>query len=250
MQIRTKRTIRLIIYALCGLFTGLAPALSTHAQEADHGIAAFSVWQPKDGQDEQFEQGYKEHLQWHQRSGDTWDWYGWYIISGPRTGWFMDATFGHSWVDYSHSVDPAGDEADNKKHTEPFGNYQGNFKVSRIDEASTTDTAGLRTPYCRMITLRTYETNNVRKLLAKLRDRYVKNYGIQNFQAYQVVEGGDLHEYVLLIGLPAWADWTKTAGFTDDLQKAMALTYSSPVLIEVPRSELLAYNAGMCLIHR
>jgi hypothetical protein len=58
-------------------------------------LAAFSIWKPKDNQAARFEAGYKQHLKWHLASADRWNWYGWFIVSGPRDGEFLDATFGH-----------------------------------------------------------------------------------------------------------------------------------------------------------
>ncbi len=63
-------------------------------------------------------------------NNDPWDWYGWYVISGERSGHFIDATFGHSWSDFDNPVNPAGDGADNDLHTEPFGNFIMGYKLS------------------------------------------------------------------------------------------------------------------------
>src|SRR5688500_7792353 len=97
--------------------------LGSLANAQQSNIAHVSVWLPKPGHELNFENGYKQHLKWHAANNDRWDWYGWYVISGDRTGHFIDATFGHAWSDYGHPVDAAGDWADNNLHTAPFGNF-------------------------------------------------------------------------------------------------------------------------------
>ena len=87
---------------MIGMYFISAFSCGAQTGSGDHGIAAFSFWQPKDAQ--RFEAGYKKHLQWHKNSGDAWDWYGWYVISGPHDGQFLDATFDHSFSDFMHPV--------------------------------------------------------------------------------------------------------------------------------------------------
>jgi hypothetical protein len=66
------------------LFTIIFLFCTTSVLAQDKGIAHFSVWSPK--QEANFKSGYKQHLQWHKANNDSWNWYGWYIISGPRAG--------------------------------------------------------------------------------------------------------------------------------------------------------------------
>lgn len=87
-----------------------------HVMAQNGPVAHFSFWQPKAGEEKNFENGYKQHLNWHKTNGDKWAWYGWYIISGPRSGQFVDATFNHAWGDFDKPVKPAEDGADNQLH--------------------------------------------------------------------------------------------------------------------------------------
>lgn len=34
-------------------------------------LAQFAVWKPKPGLEANFEAGYKKHLEWHKKAGDT-----------------------------------------------------------------------------------------------------------------------------------------------------------------------------------
>lgn len=93
---------------------------------ADQTVATRLVtWQPKDGKEREFDEGYQRHLGWHRRSGDTWRWYGWDITSGERDGYFVDATFFHPWADLDKPVAPAEDGADNAKNVYPYADVRG-----------------------------------------------------------------------------------------------------------------------------
>lgn len=59
----------------------------TYAQNSN--IGQFAVWKTKEGQLQNFENGYKQHLNWHKSNDDKWGWYGWFIISGNRYGQFL-----------------------------------------------------------------------------------------------------------------------------------------------------------------
>src|SRR5687767_11966933 len=123
-------------------------ALLAHGQQ--NNIAHVSIWLPKAGNELNFENGYKQHLKWHAVNNDRWDWYGWYVISGDRTGHFIDATFGHPWSDFDHSVNPAGDGADNDLHTVPFGHFIRGYKLAFMPELSTTDSLVLKAKFLRI----------------------------------------------------------------------------------------------------
>lgn len=49
----------------------------------------FAIWKPKNGESENFEKGYKQHLNWHKVNKGHWGWDGWFFISGPTYGQFV-----------------------------------------------------------------------------------------------------------------------------------------------------------------
>lgn len=81
------------------------------------GIAAQSTggmlfsYRPHPGQRASFDEGYRSHLEWHRNRGDSLSWYGWDVLAGPRSGEFVDGTFGISFEALDRRVDPAGDAA-------------------------------------------------------------------------------------------------------------------------------------------
>ena len=216
------------------------PSNAQSANNSDHGIAAFSIWLPKDAQ--RFETGYKQHLQWHRRSGDRWSWYGWYVISGPHFGQFIDATFDHSWSDFAHPVDPPGDESDNALHTDPFGDYLTAFKLARIEEASTP--AGPNAKLSRWVTVKTSDPVAIRRILVELKNRYADS--VTGIQCFRMVDGGSLQQVFILIGLTGWEQMGRTSELPADLT---AIEHSLKLnVITGIESELLAFKEDMSMI--
>jgi len=156
----------------------------------DHDIAHFSVWNPK--QATNFQNGYKQHLLWHKANKDTWSWYGWYIISGPRDGQFIDATFGHSWADFDNPVNPAGDEANNELHTEPFADFLRSYKVALMPFSDKPDQQFIASKMLRMLTVDVSDINQAAKIVEQ---RALTN----KFVVFDVVDGGSVQQLIILI---------------------------------------------------
>lgn len=215
------------------------------ARAQDHHIAQFAIWKPKEGQEQKFEEGYKQHLVWHKTNNDPWDWYGWYVISGARYGQFVDATFDHSWGDFNEPVKPAGDRADNELHVFPFAELQTVFKVVRMDEASSGGTAGLKSRLIRLITLSVNDMETGLKVVKELKNNYAADIPIQNFQTYKMIDGGDTRQLMIMLGFSDYAEYGKTAG----LQEALSAIEDDLQVktITAVRSETLVYRADMSL---
>lgn len=103
------------------LAMAMAATLMASAAKAAPEQAAFLFAYDIDrGQDAAFEAGYAAHLEWHAAHGDVLPWFGWYVTSGPRTGLFVDGTFGVSFDAMDKRPDPAGDGADMEARVLPF----------------------------------------------------------------------------------------------------------------------------------
>lgn len=187
----------------------------TYGQGVD--IGQFAIWKAKDGQLRSFEEGYKQHLNWHKDNGDKWGWYGWFIISGPRYGQFVDATFGHAWADFDNAVKPLDDMADNKLHVFPFADVQIIFKVVGIPEASSVNTLGMKTKFIKLVTLTVDDMEQSLKMSEKLKD-YYSSKQIKFYKTYKVVDGGNINQMILMLGFDNWEDYAKS----EDLNKKIA----------------------------
>lgn len=185
---------------------------------AQHNIAHFSTW---NNVKPAFENGYKKHLEWHRQNGETWSWYGWYVISGPRHDQFIDATFNHNWDDFGHAINPAGDNTDNQLHTFQFGEYQGGYKVIGYANDSI-----LHSKFLHAITI------NITHI-----DDLVKKYQLLTFT---MADGGNLDQLLLLIGFNTWSEFDKITQLHAELIKNKSVkTISAETWLYRPDMSLL-----------
>jgi len=198
------------------LFALAISCISAYTQHND--IAQFAIWIPKEGQVDKFEAGYKRHLEWHKNNGDTWGWWGWFIVSGPRYGYFVDATFSRSWQDFDRAVKPAGDMADNRKNVFPHGNVHSIFKAKHITECSTTDSFDNKLKICRMLRITVNNLHAAQKLIGHLRDHYASK-DIPSFQTYRIIDGSELNQFVILAGFKSWEEFGRTEDLSDQLEQ-------------------------------
>jgi hypothetical protein len=218
--------------------------VSVRVMAQDNAVAHFSFWKPRPGQEQQFEKGYKQHLIWHRNNGDRWAWYGWYFISGPRAGQFVDATFDHAWGDFDKPVKPAEDQADNLLHTYPFGDFLGGSKMIHLPNLSIADSSSLKSKFLRLVTIHVTDIAAGKKLIDKLKSTYQAG-GIRSFMTFKLVDGGNLHQLILLIGLNRFEEYSRLENFQEDL---MAIELAMKVkAISSVTSETLVYRADMSL---
>lgn len=109
---------------LASLVLALLLPTAAAAQTPAERAAFLFAYTPHEGQQAQFDEGYRQHLAWHREHADPLVWYGWYVLSGPRTGMFVDGTFGAPFAAIDERVDPAGDRADFARTTAPYGRIE------------------------------------------------------------------------------------------------------------------------------
>jgi len=225
-------------------FTFLLLLFSIRSAAQQH-IAQFVVWKPKTGTEQQFEKGYRQHLQWHKTNRDPWGWYGWFIISGPRDGQFVDATVEHVWSDFDHPLKPADDRADNELHVFPYGELQTVVKAARLPALCTGDISGLQSKFLRMVTLQVTDINTGIKVLEQLKRSWPSATPVKNLLVYKVVDGGVINQLLLLWGFNNFEGY----GDSEQLQEALgaAETALKVKAIEAITSETLVYRADMSL---
>ncbi|MBI3580037.1 MAG: hypothetical protein HY276_08785 [Ignavibacteriales bacterium] len=211
----------------------------------ENTIASFAVWKPKDGLEQQFEAGYKKHLAWHKANGDKWNWYGWYVVSGPRFGYFIDATLDRTWDDFDSPVNPSGDREDNALHTDPFGEFKTLFRVEKLNKLSASHASSLKSKRMRLVTLSVNNIPSTLKIIERLKEQYQTKYNVKTFLTYKVVDGGDLNQIIIMLG----ADDFKQYGETKNLQEDLSVIEEFLKLktITAINSEMLVYAEGMSL---
>jgi len=192
---------------LCALL--LVPA-SMLAQSSPNMVAAVNVTTPKPGTTAQWEAGRKEHSAFHASQKDAWPVFVWQILSGDRTGSYASVEPGHHWSDFdAHEAFDKLDEPEIAKSILPYsaGNTMGLY-IFRNDLSRTQPPA---TP-AKMSTIISFSIipghgNDFADALKKINAGLQKSkYPDQPSRWYQLANGGDAPQYVLVIDRASWAD--------------------------------------------
>ncbi|TDO71216.1 hypothetical protein EV143_10971 [Flavobacterium chryseum] len=181
-------------------------------------IGQFAIWKPKEGQTKNFENGYKQHLNWHKTNGDSWSWYGWFIISGERYGQFVDATFNLKWSDFDKPVNPSDDMADNKINVFPYADVQTVFKVMHLKELSTQDLYSSKFKLTKMLTIKFANSSKTKIVFEELQNFY-KSKNIKTVNTFKIADGGNLNEFIILLGFSNWEEYAASENIMDEISK-------------------------------
>jgi hypothetical protein len=195
----------------------MSALLITIAQAAF--LFAYDVDRGKEGA---FEAGYAAHLGWHAEHGDTLPWYGWYVTSGPRTGLFIDGTFGIPFAAMDQRADPAGDGADMTARVLPFAKARTYSALEFWPEVSTARTLEDRKPTA---VLDAFTVTVAPAKVAAFETALRAEPGRQPIAWYRTVSGGSAGAYLALVPRQGWTDLADLPrGPAGLLGKAAALT--------------------------
>jgi hypothetical protein len=188
---------------------------TVRAQQSDSGLARFTILIPKEGMQKQFEEGYKRHLKWHVDNGDAWNWYGWFIISGARRGYFIDTTFGHTWADFDKPVNPAADVADLEINVTPFARVFGQFTCSALPAQSlgTREELSTALPQVVYFKIKPGQESTFEQFMASMRNDFPKIAPEQKFLWYRVEDGEQTPQFLLFLPHKSYADMQSTQNF-------------------------------------
>ena len=101
-----------IVTIVVGLLV-LPLAAPAGAQDGSGTLTKWYLSTVKTGHDVQWEQAYKEHLDWHRQHNDTWTWNTYMIVSGERLGQYITMSPDHAWADFdAPAVSEREDAAD------------------------------------------------------------------------------------------------------------------------------------------
>lgn len=179
------------------------------------------------GKEQAFESGYAAHLGWHAEHGDPLPWYGWYVTSGPRTGLFIDGTFGVPFEAMDRRVDPAGDGADMAAKVLPFAKARAYSALELWPEVSTVRTLEDRRPTA---VLDAFTVTVAPAKVAAFERALLKDSNSRPAAWYRMVSGGSTGAYLALVPRQGWADLAdRPRGPSGLLGKAAALVESVKV---------------------
>jgi hypothetical protein len=248
--------------ALCEKFDALQfeeqslPVISTAAQKPAGTAARIVVIKPKEGLQQQFEQGYRRHLDWHRQNKDPWVWYGWQIISGERVGYFMDGTFGRAWTDFDAAVSPAADAADNAANVVPYGDFLSLAHYVLLPQVSQSRLLEERRPppFIETVYYHLYvgKEAEFESLLRKAHEAHRKTQPARSYAWYKLVSGGSQPMYLLMLPHNKWSDLQASEkSFTAVLEEvypqseARRLLASLSAAVREMRSETLRYRVDL-----
>ena len=153
-------------------------------------IARITVLAPNSGMHQEFEAGYKRHLDWHRGQRDPWTWHGWSVISGERAGWFIDATVDRTPQELDAPVAPAEDWADNNKNVLPYARLVSSSIYRLRPDLGTGETPVIASPFVSMIEFRVPAREKARFESAIQRKRLP---GV----CFELISGGATPSYLL-----------------------------------------------------
>lgn len=193
----TKRTIVLLLFAVLLAFPIAVPAQATNGPNVSQVF--FNAAKP--GMEAQYEAARKRHMNWHRSQNDKWTWQTFQVMTGPATGHYTIVTGGHNWTDFDGKEKFfAADAAD---ATAAMGQYEASstsaFYVLRSDLSLSSSEAV--SPYV-SVTSFVLHPDGVKDFtdsIKKVNDGIRKvNYGPQNGRWYQLWNGGEGPEFVLV----------------------------------------------------
>lgn len=246
------------------LFIALLPASQIAAQKvvspSQEGDAAhLFAYYPKAAMAEQFNEGYRRHLEWHRQKRDPLSWYGWYVEHGNRAGLFIDGTFGRSFAAFDDRVEPAADGADFAQTVAPFADpaFQVAYVLRRdlstgqpLEEKRPSPSVQVFHYRVRPGTERRFERALLaaREALSRLQSAPVHTW-------YELVVGGEHPAYMLMVARDSWAGYDRFRSplsdliahgrASDDVQRLMNDLVAS---VEAVMSETWRYRADLSYV--
>jgi hypothetical protein len=155
-------------------------------------FARFTVLAPKEGVQQDFESGYKRHLEWHAAQPDTWSWLGWTVTTGERFGTFIDATVDREATDFDAPVAPAADAADNAKNVLPYARIVTTSLYQLRRDLGDRPTSDLKSHLLSLMTV-DVEPGAESRFEAQLRPNHV------NLIVFELVNGGEVPRYLIFV---------------------------------------------------
>jgi hypothetical protein len=192
--------------------SSLAPCLAQPTSPAPSGPAAFLfAYHPKPGMEQLFAEGYRRHLSWHREKKDALVWYAWSVVTGARSGLFIDGTFGASFAGLDARPEPQADAADFAQTSAPFSEPAFRSVYRLRADLSTGQPLEERRPSPLVevthYVLRPGMESRFEGVLVKLRAALAASDEEPVRTWYELVVGGEHPSYMLMVPRRAWGDY-------------------------------------------
>lgn len=220
-----------VFATFCGLAGASAWAAPTKESGARPPACILQLFSYAVKDQAQFEEGYRRHLGWHGRHGDTLVWYGWTVESGARKGAFVDGTAGATYAGLDARPDPAGDGADAVRNFTPFVQPLNVETWELVGAVSTALPLEDRRPGPNLdvfvLHVRPGDTAAFEQALARLAARRTAQPSALTW--YRAVRGGTVPAYMLVLTRNGWSDLDRVRG---SLREMLGAAYAAPDAVD------------------
>jgi hypothetical protein len=158
----------------------------------------------------QFEDAYRQHLQWHQKNEDSWGWHTWQIVNGEDLGQYLILSHGHRWQDFdADSAMRRSEWADFSTHIAPHLAAMSSKLESFEPAISNWPEGGDRPGLVELARFElTYEGfRNFRQAITKIHNAVVVKDPDRHFAWFTTVNGSNGPEMTLAIPHADWASF-------------------------------------------
>lgn len=213
------------------------------AQEKPGTIAALEFQKPKNGMVSQYEAGRKQKAAWHKQQNDPLPLLVWEIMSGENTGTYVVGRLGQHWADLDKPAIP--DETDVAEYQKVIGGYVESL-VARYYEYMpkvSNPQGDAKTPskYAEILTfyVRYGKGSDFRSAIERVFEGGSKTKWPPNYEWYELVSGGPVDTFVLVLPRSSWADFADKPDvkpFRDMLKEAFGQAESDSIVDRIDRS--------------
>lgn len=248
------------VAVMAALVAPWAPAAAQQEPPAPSGPAAFLfVYRLKPGVGEDlFDQAYRRHLEWHRTHGDRLPWFAWYITGGPRVGLFVNGTFGVPFQALDQRVSPSEDAADLDQTAGAFADPVDRNVYRLRRDLSTATPLEARAPDASVDVLEVVVAPGGARAfedaLARAQRAWAQRDDRPSYTCYELVAGGELSSYLIMIGRRGWELYDRVPGSGLDLVFGSSLEVSRRELeglqgrVVRVRSETWTYRPDLTLL--
>lgn len=195
--------------AIWAVAIGLLFVIPMGAQQKPGTLSSFEFQTPKNGMVPQYEQGRKQKAQWHKQQKDPLPLLVWEIISGEGTGTYVVGREGQHWADFDKP--PVSDEADLAEYNKEIGQYVGSLVTRYYDYMPNVSTIppGEPTKFAEITVyhVKWGHQSDFRTAIARVTDAIKKTNWPVPAGWYELANGGQVGEFVLVLPHKNWADF-------------------------------------------
>lgn len=204
---RPMRTVHVLLLTVCVAFVIFPLA----AQEVDPGPIAKS-YQVTVKLDRflQFEDAYRQHLQWHGKNNDAWAWHTWQVVSGQNLGQYIIRSHGHHWADFDRDASMRRSEwADILTHVAPHLEKMTSTLETFEPQLSNWP---VELPRPALVELTRFEiaydgVQDFREAIAKIRSAVMDKAPDRHYAWLRTVNGSDGPTMILAVPRATWSDF-------------------------------------------